>query len=123
MDLALSHQRYQLDIPRGVWQAFFAQLTDERRGHLITLQLGDRQRGDYDLWRHSPLLAIVYDPSDQGRDLVITASRSLDTHAAHPIHRIIQPQTVSIITDEDGIIQSCTVTDDKQVQTIISFPS
>jgi hypothetical protein len=68
MNLALSHQRYQLDIPRGVWQAFFAQLTDERRGHLMTLKLWERELGACDVLRDSALLAIAYDPSDPGNE-------------------------------------------------------
>ncbi len=61
MDLKLSPERYQLDIPQGIWLEFFTQLTHDNRGRLITLKLLDGQLGDFDLLRHKPLFSVIYD--------------------------------------------------------------
>jgi hypothetical protein len=123
MDLKLSPERHQLDIPHGIWLEFFTQLTHDNRGCLITLQLLDRQMGNFDLLRHKPLFSVIYDRPNYGNDLVVTVSRSLRGHEATYAHRIVYPQTVGIITNEDGVILSCTVIDDDHAQTVISFQS
>lgn len=123
MDLKLFAKRYQLDIPQGLWLDFFAQFTDDNKGRLITLQLLDKQMGDFDLLRHKPLFSIIYERPNCGNDLVVTVSRSLGIHEATYAHRIVYPQTINIVTDEDGVVLSCTVTDDDHAQTVISFQS
>jgi hypothetical protein len=123
MHLELSDKRYQIDIPQAVWPEFFDQCTDDNRGRLITLKLMDAQMGDFEVLRHKPLWAITYDRPDHGNDLVVTIGRSLGAGEATYAHRIMFPKAVSIITDEDGIILSCTVTDDDHAQIMISFQS
>ncbi len=121
MDLELSCKRYQLEIPPGIWQEFFAQLTDEHRGRLITLKQLDRELGEFDVLRQKPLFSITYAQPDHSRDLVVTGNRFLGTREAVYAHRIVAPQAVSIVTDDDGAIQTCTITDDDNAQTTISF--
>jgi len=123
MDLKLSPERHQLDIPQGIGLEFFTQLTHDNRGRLITLQRLDGQMGNFDLLRHKPLFSVIYDRPHYGNDLVVTVSRSLGVHEATYAHRIVYPKTVSIMTDEDGVILSCTVTDADHAQTVISFQS
>ncbi|MBD1874366.1 DUF5335 family protein [Nodosilinea sp. FACHB-131] len=121
MDLELSCKRYQLEIPHGIWQEFFAQLTDEHRGRLVTLKQLDKELGDFNVLYQKPLFSITYDQPDHSNDLMVTVNRFLGTREAVYAHRIVSPQAVSIITDEDGAIQSCTITDDDYAQTVISF--
>ncbi|MBE9138164.1 DUF5335 family protein [Nodosilinea sp. LEGE 07088] len=121
MTLELSYKRYQLDIPQSIWVEFFAQFTDEHRGYPLTLKLRDPQLGDWELLRHKPFFAIAYDRSDIDNNLVITVSQSLETPEVAYAHRVVYPQAVTIVTDDDGRILSCTVTDSDQAQTIINF--
>lgn len=121
MNLELSYKRYQLDIPHGIWQEFFAQLTDEHRGRLITLKQLDQELGDFNVLCQKPLFSITYDQPDHSKDLMVTVNRFLGTREAVYAHRIVSPQAVSIVTDEDGAIQSCTITDEDCAQTVISF--
>ena len=131
MQLGLSYKRYQLDIPPAVWSEFFDQLTDENRGRLITLKLLDDQLGDFEVLRHTPLHSITYVPAgatgsdrpDCRGDLVVTVGRPQGLGEATYAHRVVCPQAVSIVTDEDGIVLSCTITNRDQVQSKISFQS
>ncbi|MBE9113326.1 DUF5335 family protein [Nodosilinea sp. LEGE 07298] len=123
MDLELSSKRYHLDIPQCLWLDFFTQLTDENRGRFITLKLLDGQLGDFDLLHHKPLFSVIYDRPNYGNDLVVTVSRSLGVHEATYAHRIVYPQAVDVVTNNDGVILSFTVTDDDHAQTVISFQS
>lgn len=123
MDLRLSDQRYQLDIPQPLWLEFFDQFNDDNRGRLITLKLLDRQLGDFEVLRRKPLHSITYDRPNQGNDLMVTVGGSHPDHGATYAHRIVYPQFVTLITDEEGVILTCTVTDDDHAQTIISFAS
>lgn len=123
MQLGLSYKRYQLDIPPAVWSEFFDQLTDENRGRLITLKLLDDQLGDFEVLRHTPLHAITYDRPDRGSDLVVTVDRPQGLGEATYAHRVVCPQAVSIVTDEDGIVLSCTITNRDQAQSKIIFQS
>jgi hypothetical protein len=119
MDLQLSPNRYQLDIPRQVWSEFLQRFNEDNRGRLITLKILDCQHGDFELLSQEPLFSVVYEPPDRGNDLVVTVSRNLTLREATYSHPIVYPQTMQIITDADGIIQSCTITDDDRAQTII----
>ncbi|MGB3308296.1 MAG: DUF5335 family protein [Nodosilinea sp.] len=123
MQLGLSYKRYQLAIPPAVWSEFFDQLTDENRGRLITLKLLDDQMGDFEVLRHAPLQAIAYDRPDCGSDIVVTVGRPQGIGEATYAHRVVCPQAVSIVTDEDGIVLSCTITNQDQAQSKISFQS
>ncbi|PSR18182.1 hypothetical protein C8255_08695 [filamentous cyanobacterium CCP3] len=135
MQLGLSYKRYQLDIPPAVWAEFFDQLTEENRGRLITLKLLDDQLGDFEVLRHTPLYGITYvaggvargaaggdRPGGRG-DLVVTVGRPQGLGEATYAHRVVCPQAVSIVTDEDGIVLSCTITNRDQAQSKISFQS
>jgi hypothetical protein len=121
MQLQLSRQRYQLDIPQAVWSEFFAQFTDDNQGRLVTLKLRDAQLGDVDVLRHQPLNAMAYPRPEGGHDLVVTVGQPHGAGQATFAHRVESPQSVSIITDEDGLVLSCTVTHDDQSQTVISL--
>lgn len=123
MPLELSYRRYQIDIPQAVWPEFFDQCTDDNRGRLITLKMLDAQMDDFEVLRHRPLYAITYDRSGPGNDLVVTIGCPLGAGEATYAHRIGFPQAVSIVTDEDGVILSCTVTDGDHGQTVIRFQS
>ncbi|HZG38158.1 MAG TPA: DUF5335 family protein [Nodosilinea sp.] len=121
MQVQVSYKRYQLDIPPMVWPDFFDQLTDDNRGRLTTLKRLDAQLGDFEVLRSMPLHAITYRWADDGRDLVVTLGRPSGIDEVTYTHRIVFPRTVSIITDEDGVVLSCTVTTDDDAQTIIGF--
>ncbi|WP_017297003.1 DUF5335 family protein [Nodosilinea nodulosa] len=123
MPLDLSYKRYQLDIPSVVWSEFFEQLTDENRGRLITLTLLDEQMGDFEVLRHTPLYSITYDRPIDGSDLIVTVGRPQGVGEATYAHRVVLPETISIITDEDGFVLSCTITNRDRAQTLISFQS
>lgn len=125
MPLDLSYKRYQLHIPSVVWSDFFEQLTDENRGRLITLKLLDERLGDFEVLRHTPLHSITYDCPIDGSDLdlIVTVGRPQGMEAATYAHRVVLPKTISIITNEDGFVLSCTITSQDHVQTLISFQS
>lgn len=121
MPLEMSYRRYQLDIPHGIWQDFFAQFTEDNRGRLMALKQLDGQREEVALLHPTPLDAIVYDRFRHRSDLVVTVSDSQGMGETACGHRIVDVQFVSIITDEDGVTQSCTVIDGSRTQTMISF--
>ncbi len=121
MDLQVSAHRYQLNIPVGVWLEFFAQLTEDNCGRLINLKILDGQMGDFEVLRYRPFFAVTYHRPNHGNDLVVTVGHGSGAQVNTYDHVIVCPQTVSIITDEDGIVQSCTVTDDDHAQTVITF--
>lgn len=123
MQLGLSYKRYQLAIPPAVWSDFFAQLTDENRGRLITLKQLDDQLGDFEVLRHTALQAITYNRTDYGSDLVVIVDRPHVIGETTYAHRVVCPQAVSIVTDEDDIVLSCTITNQDQAQSKISFQS
>lgn len=121
MPLELSYRRYQLDIPHGIWPDFFAQFTEDNRGRPVVLKQRDGQQGEVALLRSTSLDAVVYDRLNHRSDLVVTVSDPQGMGEAASGHRIIEPQSVSIVTDEDGVTQSCTVIDGSRTQTMISF--
>jgi hypothetical protein len=119
MNLPSPESKYRFVIPQPVWSEFLKQFTQDHRGRLITLKILDEQLGDFEVLSHTPLFAIAYDPPDYGNDLVVTVSRTLSTATATYAHVIVYPQTLEVVTDADGNIASCTVTDDDRAQTII----
>lgn len=121
MNLQLSAKRYQLDIPPALWAEFFAQLTEDHRGRPVALKLLTHQLSELDVLRPTPLQSITYDRSPQGHDLIVTVSGSGDRDRATYAHRIVYPQVVTLITDDDGIILTCTITDNDHTQTVLSF--
>lgn len=121
MLLEMSYRRYQLDIPHGIWPDFFAQFTEDNRERWMALKQLDGQRGEVALLRPTPLAAVVYDRLNHRSELVVIVSDPQGMGAAAYGHRITNPQSVSIITDEDGVTQSCTVIDGSRTQTMISF--
>ena len=116
-----SYQRYQLVIPPRLWADFFAQLTDENQGRLMTLRQRHPQLGEVEILGHSPLVAAVYGHPNQGGDLVIMVSQPQDSGEITYTHRIALPQAVSIVTDDDGVVQACRIAAADQAQTILSF--
>ncbi|WP_035984666.1 DUF5335 family protein [Leptolyngbya sp. KIOST-1] len=123
MQLGLSYKRYRLDIPPRVWSEFFEQFTDENQGRLITLKLVDEQLGDFTVLRRTPLHAIAYHGPDHNHDLLVTVGRPEGIGDATYTHRIVQPRAISIVTDEDGLVLSCTIIHHDQSQSTISFQS
>ncbi len=121
MALELSCPRYQVEIPPLVWAEFFELMTDDNRGRLITITLLESQLGEVEVIRHRPLYSMTYADADHGNDLVVTVSRSPENRQVTYAHRIVLPQWVTITTDEDGVMQSCRVTDNDQAQTILDF--
>ncbi|MGB3137063.1 MAG: DUF5335 family protein [Nodosilinea sp.] len=119
MQLGLSYKRYQFDIPPAVWSEFFDQLTEENQGRLVTLKQLDDQLGDFEVLRRTPLHSIDCDR----HDLVVTVGRPQGLAETTYAHRILSPQSVSIVTDEDGVVLSCTITNQDQAQNRISFQS
>ncbi|MGF1517295.1 MAG: hypothetical protein ACFCVB_05750 [Nodosilinea sp.] len=120
MPLETSSRRYQLDIPHGIWPDFFAQFTEDNRGRLMALKQLSSQRGEVALLHPTPLDAVVYDRLHHRSELIVTVNDPQRGESAYG-HRIIDPQFVSIITDDDGVTQSCTVIDGSRTQTMISF--
>lgn len=123
MQLGLSYKRYELAIPPAIWSEFFEQLTDENQGRLITLKRLDDHTEDFEVLRHTPLHSITYDRLDSGSDLVVTVGRPQGLGEATYAHRVVCPRAVSIVTDEDGMVLSCTITNQDQAQSKISFQS
>jgi hypothetical protein len=123
MDRPLSESAYRFVIPQPIWSEFLAQFTQDNRGRLVTLKILDDQLGDFEVLSHTPLFAIAYEPPNFGNDLVVTVSRTLSTELATYAHVIVYPQVLEVITDADGNIESCTVTDDDRAQTIICLES
>lgn len=121
MPLEMSYRRYQLDIPPEIWPDFFAQFAEDNRGRPMALKQLDGQRGEVALLRPTPLDAVVYDRFNHRSDLVVTVIDSQGRGGAAYGHRIVDAQSVSITTDEDGVTQSCTVIDGRRTQTMISF--
>ena len=121
MKLGLSQKRYQLEIPQLVWEEFFEQFTEDNRGRPITLQILDQQLGSFNLLSSTPLHSVIYEPPDHGNDLVVAVSRQLKSREVTFAHTIVYPQSMTIVTDDDGVILSCIVTDDDYAQTVIHF--
>ncbi len=121
MLLEMSYRRYQLDIPPGIWPDFFAQFTEDNQGRPMALKQLDSQREEVALLRPTPLEAVVYDRLNHRSDLVVTVSDFQGRGEAAYGYRIIDPKSVSIMTDEDGVTQCCTVIDGRRAQTMISF--
>lgn len=123
MNQPLSEPEYRFVIPQSVWSEFLQQFTQDHRGRLVTLKILDEQLGDFEVLSHTPLFAIAYEPPNYGNDLVVTVSRTLSTATATYAHVIVYPQRLEVVTDADGNIESCTVTDDDRAQTIICLES
>jgi hypothetical protein len=115
--------KYQFVIPQLVWPEFLEQFTQDNRGRLVTLKILDAQLGDFEVLSYTPLFAMAYDPPDHGNDLVVTVSRNLSSATATYAHIIVYPQTLEVVTDADGNIKACTITDDDRAQTIICLES
>ncbi|PSN19018.1 hypothetical protein C7271_09455, partial [filamentous cyanobacterium CCP5] len=79
--------------------------------------------GDFEILVHRPLFSIVYEPPNYGNELVVSVSRTPSLKDITYAHPIVFPQTVEIVTDADGIIEHCRVTDDDRAQTIIVMNS
>jgi hypothetical protein len=121
MNLGLSQKRYQLEIPQLVWEEFFEHFTEDNRGRPITLRIMDQQVGHFDLLRGTPLHSVIYELPDHGNDLVVAVSRELRSREVTFAHTIVYPQSITLITDDDGLVLSCIVTDDDNAQTVIHF--
>jgi hypothetical protein len=121
INLGLSQKRYQLEIPQLVWEEFFEQFTEDNRERPITLQIVDQQLGSFNLLSGTPLHSVIYEPPDLSNDLVVAVSRQLQSREVTFAHTIDYPQAITIITDDDGLVLSCIVTDDNNAQTVIHF--
>lgn len=83
------------------------------------MKILDEQLGDFEVLSHNSLLEIAYNLPDHVNNLVVTVSRTLSTATATYAHVIVYLQRLEVVTDADGNIESCTVTDDDRAQTII----
>lgn len=119
MSLSLLQDRYRISIPRSVWPEFLVRLTDDYRGRLIVLKILDYQMGHFEVLAHEPLHSVVYEPPDHGNRLIVTVSRASSPREQRYSHIVGFPQTLEIVTDADGAIEQCIVTDDDHAQTII----
>jgi hypothetical protein len=77
--------------------------------------------GRFNLLSGTPLHSVIYELPDHGNGLVVAVSRQLRSQEVTFAHIIVYPQALTLITDDDGIVLSCTVTDDDHTQTIIHF--
>jgi Family of unknown function (DUF5335) len=80
------------ELPRSEWQAWLEELTKERGGHEVAIELLDRDFGDEAQVEMLPLAYVEFDPKD---DVVIVAVGGRD--GRYPVvlrHMVEHPQRI-----------------------------
>jgi hypothetical protein len=112
-------------ISRDRWVEFFDQLSDGNRGRHITIEVISAGLGNEELIRNAPLMAMIYDPRDQGdspearlrQRLTIETGKEEVNYA----HTVESPLEVLTGQDANGILQAVRITDLNGGQTLIKF--
>jgi Family of unknown function (DUF5335) len=88
------------ELPRSEWQAWLEELTEEREGHDVAIELLDRDFGDEAQVEMLPLASVEFDPKD---DVVIVAVGGRDGRSPVVLrHMLEHPQRILADTVDDG---------------------
>jgi len=104
-------------LPREDWGKFFDQLSTDRRGEHISIEMIDQELGDEELIKNSPLLAMIYDRPGKGDNLAIEIGKDEMTYG----HSIESPTEVSTRENANGEIIAISITEASGRKTLIKM--
>jgi Family of unknown function (DUF5335) len=104
-------------VPSERWLEFFDQFADGNRGRHISIEILDTERGDEELIKNAPLMAMVYDPPKNGNKLTIETGKDEVTYA----HTIDSPKEVLTGQDANGIMLAVQIRDAAGIPTLIKL--
>jgi len=110
-------QTKKLDQQR--WSEFLSMFSNGNRGRMIGIEIEDMATGDLPVADSLPLLAIDYDSTDKGNDLVITTGKDAVDYS----HTINAPTEIWEAQDDNGKVVSLEVIDRDGARTILVFKS
>jgi Family of unknown function (DUF5335) len=114
-------------IPQERWLEFFDQFADGNRGRHISIlilrgsanEILGAELGDLELIQNAPLMAMVYDPPNQGDKLTIETGKDEVTYA----HTVDSPTEVLTGQDANGIMLAVQIRDATGIPTLIKLQS
>jgi Family of unknown function (DUF5335) len=104
-------------VPQERWDEFFDQFSDGNRGRHISIEVITPELGDEELIQNAPLMAMVYDRSGKGNDLVIEIGKEEVTYA----HTIDSPTEVLTGQSESGRMMAVSISDATGTKTLVKL--
>ncbi len=106
-------------LPREDWGKFFDQLSTDRRGEHISIEMLDKELGDEELIKNAPLLAMIYDRPGKGDNLAIETGIDEMSYG----HSIESPTEVTTGENADGEIIAISISEASGRKTLIKIPA
>lgn len=104
-------------INRAEWPAFADEFSQSNQGRPISIEIVGQTLGDEAMAEETPLVALDFDPQDQGAILITVGEGETVT-----THTIAAPETVWLRSDQDGIAMALEViARDRDQQAILRF--
>ena len=104
-------------VPQERWGEFFDQFSDGNRGRHISIEVITPELGDEELIQNAPLMAMVYDRSGKGNDLVIETGKEEVTYA----HTVDSPTEVLTGQSESGRMMAVSISDAAGTKTLVKL--
>jgi hypothetical protein len=104
-------------VPQARWGEFFDQFSDGNRGRHISIEVITDEFGDQELIQNAPLMAMVYDRSGKGNDLVIETGKEEVTYA----HTVDAPTEVLTGQSESGRMLAVWISDATGTKTLVKL--
>ena len=104
-------------VPREQWGEFFDQFSDGNRGRHMSIEIINSEIGDGELIQDAPLMAMVYDRSGKGDDLVIEVGKDEVTYA----HTVDSPTEVLTGQSESGRMLAVWISDAAGTKTLVKL--
>jgi hypothetical protein len=106
-------------VPQDRWGEFFDQFSDGNRGRHISIEVITDEFGDEELIQNAPLMAMVYDRSSKGNDLVIETGKDEVTYA----HTVDAPTEVLTGQSDSGMMLAVWISDAAGTKTLVKLQS
>lgn len=103
-------------IERGNWLAFADQFSEENQGRPVSIEVVGEAVGEEPLAEKIPLMALDYDPGDQG-EILITVNRDDEIFT----HTIAGPTAIWLERSDDGKAIALEVVAEDESRTILRF--
>jgi Family of unknown function (DUF5335) len=104
-------------VPRERWAEFFDIFSNGNRGRYISVELISSEFGDKELINNAPLMAMVYDKSDEANNLEIEVRKDEVTYA----HTVDAPTEVLTGQNSDGVMMAVQIADTMGTKTLIKL--
>ena len=104
-------------IKQSDWSDFFTTFSNGNRGRQVSIEIFDPESGSTGQANEGPLMAVDYDPSGKGNDIVITTGKDTIDYS----HTITAPVEVKQEQADDGKVAALEIVDQKKATTVLKF--